>query len=207
MIFKIKDIEINIDLLFIINCMLVLVPSVRDYYKNYYTCYLFITFHELSHIFVASIFGINTKKINIGICGLNIIIDKTKSRIGNIKRLIIYLAGPISNLILALCISNVNIIFYTNILLFVINLIPIYPLDGFNVLDIMLKIYRVSKSEVKLAIVNKIFLIFLAILGIIQLLLFKNPSIILMYVYIYIQSQKIDKSSMYQKYYKNVTNF
>ena len=87
----------------------------REYLGNYYICFLFITFHELSHITIAALFGNGVKRINIRLCGLNASLDKS---FNGIKALLVYIAGPISNLILAMLFRNIKIVFEINICIF-----------------------------------------------------------------------------------------
>ena len=206
---KVKNFNIYLDEMVLVFGILSLIfKGVRDYFENYFMCYLFIIFHELSHMFVASIFGIKTTKLSIRISGLSINLDKTTQE--GRKWLLIFLAGPVSNLILAILFSNIQFICAINIALAIINLIPIYPLDGYNILKIILKIMRV-KSMLKIQqIIEYMTYILLGITGGYQLIFLSNPSIILMSFYIYIQClniKKNDNSTLYQNCYKNITNF
>jgi len=60
-----------------------------------------------------------------------------KSNLLNLKKLIVALAGPSVNLIFVLIFlffyQNITII-YVNILIFIFNMLPIYPLDGGRIL-------------------------------------------------------------------------
>ena len=204
--FKLKNIEIYVEYVFIIAAFFCIIPQVRRYLGNYYICYLFILFHELSHIFIASLFGINVTRICIRLCGLNIKLDdKSKA---SLKWILIFLAGPISNILLCIIFKKVPIIFYINLCLAIINMVPIYPLDGYNILKIIMTLLKLKNVKEKLVIIQKLFVIFLGILGLIQLVKFENPSIILITIYTYIQKEKKQNSehkSLYQKYYKNIT--
>ena len=73
---KIKSFEIQIEYLFVILVFLCAIPFIRNYLANYFVCFLFITFHELSHMLVASICGIKTTKLCIKLSGLNITLKK-----------------------------------------------------------------------------------------------------------------------------------
>lgn len=206
MIFKINSFKIEIENIAIIVAFLNIIPKVRLYLESYYVCFLFILFHELSHMFVASIFGAGLKKLCIKACGLNAVIDM--SELGNFKKCIIYIAGPLSNLLLAFLFVKVPLIFYTNISLMVINIIPIKPLDGYNILNIILESNK-NKERV-LGVIQNLFFTLCIILGLIQIIVLKNPSILLILTYVYMlwsRDSLVYKNSMYQKYYKNITNF
>lgn len=97
-----------------------------------------------------------------------------------------------------------------NLLIMVINLIPIYPLDGYNVLETILRLIKVKSIEKIKNIIEVMVIIILANVGIYQVIFLKNPSIILMVFYIFIQRSNPRNncnSRMYQKYYKNITKF
>ena len=200
--FKIKDIEINVEFVAIIVVLLNIIPQCRRYLENYYICFLFIIFHELSHVFVSSLFGIKTQKIYVRICGLNISLNKKDEK--NIMWLLIYLAGPLSNLVLALLFNKIKFVFSINICLMVINLLPIKPLDGYNIIDIFLRLIRIKKRKSILLITKYFITISLSIIGLIQLVIFKNPSMILIIMYIFIQNKRIEKTNK-KLYIKNIT--
>ena len=206
--FKIKNLEIYIEYMVIIVVLLNIFPECKKYLENYYTCFLFILFHELSHVFIASLFGIKTKRLSIRLCGLNIAIDDEERK--SFKWILIYLAGPMSNLLLACMFKNIPMIYYINISLMVINLFPINPLDGYNILNILLCLLKIKRRKKILLFIRRFVLIYLGLIGVIQLLVFKNPSLFLMSIYIFIESKKDElyiTNNMYQKYYKNITKF
>lgn len=60
-----------------------------------------------------------------------------KGNMLEIKKILVALAGPLTNFIIIIIASNINIdlfkaliIIYTNFLIMIFNLLPIYPLDG-----------------------------------------------------------------------------
>ncbi len=206
---KIKEFIVYIEETFVIVVFLsIFFSSVREYFENYFMCYLFIIFHELSHMFVASLFGIKTNKINIHISGLSINLNNRNS--GELKWLFIFLAGPIANVILAVLFKSVSLVYTVNLVLAIINLVPIYPLDGYNILKILLNSMKMKNIEKAQDMIQIMIMISIGILGIYQVIFLHNPSVILMFFYIFIQTSNLRKhcdSGMYQKYYKNITNF
>ena len=210
---KIKIKEFNIYLhetILIVGFLCLFFELVRDYFENYFTCYLFIAFHELSHMFVASIFGIKTTKLYIRISGLNICLDSYNRQ--GFKWLVIFLAGPISNIILAYMFKNIPMVYTINLALAIINLIPIYPLDGYNIFETILRQLTIKEKNIKKIQkwVEIMVIILLVIVGIYQFAVFNNLSIILMIFYIIIQSSNPRNnrdSRIYQKCYKNITKF
>lgn len=206
---KLKEINIYIEeTILVVVFLSVIFRGIREYFENYFVCYLFITFHELSHMLVASICGIKTTKLSIRISGLCININ-SKNRKG-LKWLAIFFAGPIANIVLAIIFKKIPMVYTINLVLAIINLIPIYPLDGYNIFGIILTMLKVRCIEKLQKIVKTLNITLFALLGIYQIIFFKNPSIILMIFYIFIQSLNLRKnynSGLYQKYYKNITNF
>lgn len=206
---KIKDVNIYVEeLVFLTIFLSVIFKEVREYFENYFICYLFIAFHEFAHMFVASIFDIKTTRISICISGLNINLNN-KNRKG-IKWFAIFFAGPISNIILALLFLKVPIVYTINLVLAVTNLLPIYPLDGYNIVKILLGILKIKNEQKMLNIIQSIFLVLFGILGVYQVIFLNNLSMILMLFYIFIHSEISRKNSnlrLYQKCYKNVTIF
>lgn len=208
---KLKEFNIYIDeTILIVSFLCVIFKGIREYFENYFVCFLFITFHEFAHMFIASIFGIKTTRLCIRISGLNINLD-TCNRHG-LKWIAIFLIGPISNIILAYIFINIPMVYTINLALAVINLIPIYPLDGYNILEIILEMLFESQKNIKniQKILEIMVIILLVILGIYQFVFLRNLSIILIVFYIIIQSSSLRNnrdSRIYQKCYKNITNF
>ncbi len=209
--FKVKDFNIYLDeTILIVGFLCVFSEVVRDYFENYFICYLFIAFHEFTHMFVSSIFGIKTTRLYIRISGLNINLDSYNRQ--GLKWLYIFLAGPLSNIILAYIFKNIPMVYTINLALAIINLIPIYPLDGYNIFEMLLKmLIKKQKNVCKVEKATKIMVIILLVtLGIYQFVIFRNLSVILMIFYIIIQSYSLRNNSdsrIYQKCYKNITNF
>ena len=99
-----------------------------------------------------------------------------------------------------------------NMTLAIINLLPIYPLDGYNIIKVMFGLFKINERKIKIVqnLIEVMVIILLMTIGIVQFLFLNNLSIILMAFYIFIQSSSLRKnwdSAMYQKCYKNITNF
>ena len=209
--FKIKGFSICLDeTVIIVGFLCLFFKIIREYFENYFVCFLFIVFHELAHVFVASIFGIKTKRLCIRISGLNIHLDNYNRE--GVKWFIIFLAGPLANIFLAYIFKNIPMVYTINLALAIINLIPIYPLDGYNIFEIILKQLTIKQKTIeKVQKISKIMVIILfVIVGIYQFVILRNFSIILIAFYIIIQSSNLRNNSdsrIYQKCYKNVTKF
>ena len=167
--FKIGKILIEIKISFIVFFFIYLFSkSFRNIFYYYFACYMFIMFHEFCHILTASLFKYELNKIEFSMCGMsaNLNIDKNK-----LKNILVFFAGPISNIILAIIFCNNNFIFNINLVLAILNLIPIFPLDG----------YRIAK-QLNLDTTKFEFIIYVII--VILSILFQNISFIIFIIYI-----------------------
>ena len=107
---------------------------------------IFAIIHELSHLMAGILLKMQVKRITLMPVGLSVEFNLSqddynskvlKSNKLEIKRIIIALAGPLSNIIIMLIIKifKINtelsqIIIYSNFLIAIFNFLPIYPLDG-----------------------------------------------------------------------------
>lgn len=99
-----------------------------------YSC---VFLHEMGHVIIAGLYGYTTTKITVSFFGAMAEIVGISFR--GSQTIIICLAGPLVNLILALVFSFLHKIFNSsqlltlmqiNIALAIFNLLPIYPFDG-----------------------------------------------------------------------------
>lgn len=191
---------IEFEILFIIIFFIFLFSNkVKKLLFSFYICYLFIIFHELAHLFIATIFGKNIKKFKFSLSGVNISFEKN-ILLSKYKEIFIYLAGPISNLIIALLFRYNNMIFNLNIALFFVNLFPIYPLDGYNILFNLLR--KTKYEKIKIDILNILTIINFFIIGVlstVQLVIYRNISFCIFFSYVLLIYQKNKKYiKMYQ---------
>jgi stage IV sporulation protein FB len=125
---------------------------------------------------MASIFNIRLISIKISICGICAVIEqKNKNMIIN---LLIYVAGPLSNLFLALIFINQKMIFELNMFLFILNVLPIYPLDGSKIINLLISN---KKTE---SMISNIFLYIISIISIYQIIKYKSFSFIIFFMYL-----------------------
>mgnify|MGYP000210068061 CR=1 FL=1 len=125
----------------------------------------------------------------------------------NVKKIIILLMGPISNIVIAFffMLLNMAIPVYINILIAIFNLLPIYPLDGGQILNRVLRIiygnfeaYKISNS------VNNIIMSILTALASIGLLCTKNIAIIFIIIFLwYLIIKENKKYKEICKYFKS----
>lgn len=163
---------------------------------------IFAIIHELGHLLAGILMGMKPEKIEIMPFGVTISFKinvkeyNRKIKKGNvfeIKKIIVALAGPITNFIIILITSNLKIdlitsmlIIYTNFLIMIFNLLPIYPLDGGRILKGILHIVLGKrKSEKYINIISKTTVIVITAISSILILYVHNISIVLIDVYLW----------------------
>ena len=135
------------------------------------------------------------KSLNLMPFGINVTFeDYGYKKLMELKKIIIAIMGPITNIIIAIIIFflhiNTNIkemIFYSNILIAIFNLIPIYPLDGGQILKGIIKLkYNSEEADDKVNKISNILIVLLTALSSIGILYLKNISILFILVYLWI---------------------
>lgn len=172
---------------------------------------LFAFLHELGHLLAGLLLGFKPKSMGINPLGFQITFqtkiedDNKEIEKGNkskLKKIAIFLAGPIINLAIAITflfinqgiVASRNNIIYSNLLLAIFNLLPIYPLDGGRILKEIIHIYKGKKETYQtMKNISKIMVIFLTILVSILILYVHNIAFLFILAYLWylvIKNQK-----------------
>ena len=124
-----------------------------------------------------------------------------KSNLVELKYIYVAIAGPLLNLIIATVFSYISLkvnseiidlITYSNLIIFIFNLIPIYPLDGGRVIYSVLKINKGDIiAEKYMNIIKETTIILLTIISSILILYLKNIAILFIIIYLWILAWKV----------------
>ena len=186
--------------------------------KIYSLLMIFALIHELGHITMGLILGFQPQSISIIPSGFTVKF-KTKNSNKNLKKLslkkiLIAFAGPLTNLVLIIIIYvyykvnnkinifniDLNLMIYSNILICIFNLIPIYPLDGGRILK---ELIYINKGEYKATIISNkisnILIIILTILASFAVLVYKNIAILIILGYLWGLTIKENKKNNIKK--------
>ena len=126
-------IKINIQI-FAIALVLILTKQI----EVYAWLMLFALIHELAHMCAGLSLKLKPKALEVQAFGISIVFESFENLEKN--KIIIASAGPFINILIAILFSFIHIkasgiIVNTNVLLAILNLVPIYPLDGAKVLN------------------------------------------------------------------------
>lgn len=204
----VEILKLRIDLKIIV---VILIFLFTGQLKTYCIIMFFCFLHELGHIITAKLFKMQIEKIEILPCGFSASFFSYNlsgvPKVFSMQELLVALAGPIVSLILALSfqyIDDTNFtiltkqeIVYSNILILIFNLLPLYPLDGGRILKNILNIkLRGNNTDNIINKVSSVTIILLTIVSSIAVYYFKNIAIFLVCIFLWniILSNKLKKN-------------
>ena len=215
--------SIKIDLKIFLFLFLFLLTSK---FEIYIILFVFAILHELGHLVAGLILKFKPEEMRLTPMGLQIRFKTQAREINakikqareiNIKRAIIAIAGPITNFaiaVIAIIVAWVSgnaqniyiyqIIIYSNFLIGMFNLIPIYPMDGGRLLKEVLAISCGRKKAYKITyITSKTILILLTAVASVAILYIQNIAIL--FILAYLWYLEINEIRIYNRR-KNIEN-
>lgn len=163
---------------------------------------MFCIIHELGHLLAGIILKMKPEKLELMPWGLTVQFKLSpedynnkimNSNILQIKKIIIAIAGPITNCILIILFYflelNLNIktmVIYSNMVIIMFNLLPIYPLDGGRILKSILNIiYGNIRTERIMNKISNISIICITALCAFTIYILKNIAILMILIYLW----------------------
>ncbi len=176
----------------------------------YATIMFFCIIHELGHLISGILLGMKPEKLELMPFGLSVsfkLYPKDynkkigKSNLLEIKKILVAIAGPLTNLVIIFIIKNIDVNFlsnkiciYANLLIMLFNLIPIYPLDGGRILKGVLSLkFGKKKAREYSNNISNLFIIILTVISSIAIYYFKNIAIFVIIIFLWLLVIKENK--------------
>lgn len=165
---------------------------------------LFAFLHELGHLFAGILLGFKPQSLKLNALGLSVNFKvntkdyNSKLKNGNIltvKKLLIAISGPLVNFLLVFLFFlfngkifgiEKNVLIYSNLLIGLFNLIPIYPLDGGRIVKNILHISSgLEDTYSYMSLISFVSIVFLTVFSSIMIIYLKNIAILLIIGYLW----------------------
>lgn len=182
---------------------------------------IFAIIHEMGHLLMGILVKMKPNKLEIMPFGVTVSfklkpkdynVKIKKSNLLELKKIIVAMAGPMTNVIIAIITYNLkidyqikNTIIYSNILIIIFNLLPIYPLDGGRILSSILHIFCGKKiAEKSINNISIVVALILTVLVSIVIINIHNIAILIAlgYIWILVIKEKVlfeNRQNLYRK--------
>lgn len=193
---------------------------ITNQFEIYSLTMIFALLHELGHLLCGVALGFKVKCLKITPLGFSVEfytnieeynIKIKKSNLVILKKLMVDFAGPMVNIvfiIISFTFKLANNIIYSNIIILIVNLIPIYPLDGGRILKNVLKFFfKNKKAERYVNVISNIFVILISFIFSVAIYYYKNISILFAIIFIWVLILRENKRyNTYNNIYKIIDN-
>lgn len=181
-----------------------------DFAQLFFSYLVSIILHELGHAYIAKKLGYKLKNMSFLPFGAELNISQ---KFFKNHEILIAIAGPIVNILLILMGLTICWLFpisyfylndfvFTNFIIFIFNMLPIYPLDGGRILLGLLKRkIEVKKAEKFIYILSFSLSIFIFIIFVFTLFFSPNYTIGVISIFLTTSSLNFNKSAIYEKNY------
>lgn len=170
----------------------------------------FCVIHEMGHIITALILKMKPEKLEIMPFGLSVSFYTNFNDINSsLKEILVALAGPLTSFIIAIIAYMYNFkyfmkeeIVYSNILILLFNILPIYPLDGGRIIKNILHMkFGAVDSEKIVNKISKITVVIFTVISSIAVYYYKNLAIFLICIFLWmlIARNNSNNSNIYKR--------
>lgn len=175
--------------------LFIIIFALTHQIKIYAWVMLFAFIHELGHMIAGLLLKLKPKSLSLMPFGISITFETyVYKKLMEKKKIVLAIAGPLTNFLIAILMGVLHIdqnlkeiIIYSNILIGIFNMLPLYPLDGGRILKGIIKI-KTSEEKAD-RIINKIsnvIIIILTVVSSIAILYFKNLAILFVIMYLWL---------------------
>lgn len=156
---------------------------------------LFAFIHELGHMTAGILLKLKPKSLNFMPVGISITFETYGyKKLIEVKKILIAIAGPLTNLVICIITAFLHIdeqikelIIYSNILIAIFNLIPLYPLDGGRILKGIIRLkYKEIEADKIVNDISNMIMIALTAISSIAILYLKNIAILFVIMYLWL---------------------
>lgn len=181
--------------------------------RDFGILFISVTLHELAHVLVAKLYGGRVESVSFSIMG-EIAVIRGLTHIRAARRMLIYLAGPAANALIAPLMALFAVVFPAsreifnqisvyNLALCLFNLLPVFPLDGGRLAQIIAgNRAGALRANRFIILAGGVIAVTLMIIGAVQVILFPyNISLICAGVYI-LRVNKKSKAALTYEFFR-----